>query len=85
MSDQKAPQAQPKTNAVQVDPVVVLDVAAQAHAKTVEAQPTTPASSTVGEQERLEDVLPAINEIAKKVGGFRKLAEIANNLDQNRT
>jgi hypothetical protein len=81
MSDPKAPQAQPKAKLAQGDSVVVLDVAAQAQPETGEAQLSTPASN---EQQRLEDVLPAINEIAKKVGGFRRLAEIASNLDQHR-
>ena len=84
MSDQKAPQTEPKLKPTQGDTVVVLDVAAQAQPKAGESQPSTPANSTVDEQQRLEDVLPAINEIAKKVGGFRRLAEIAHNLDQHR-
>jgi hypothetical protein len=82
MLDPKAPQAQPNTKPAPGDPVVVLDVAAQTRPN--ETPPSAPANSTVNEQQRLEDVLPAINEIAKKVGGFRRLAEIAHNLDQHR-
>ena len=75
---------QQKTRPAQAGSTVVLNVAAQAQPDTTEAQPSALANKPVDERQRLEDVLPAINEIAKKVGGFRKLAEIVSNLDQHR-
>src|SRR5262249_10721006 len=35
-----------------------------------------------GAQHRLQDVLPEVKDVAKKVGGFKHLAEIAEALDQ---
>jgi CBS domain-containing protein len=35
-----------------------------------------------GAQHRLQDVLPEVQDVAKKVGGFKHLAEIAETLDQ---
>jgi hypothetical protein len=32
--------------------------------------------------DQLHKVLPEINEVAQKVGGFKKLSEIADTLDQ---
>lgn len=52
------------------------DVVTQAHPEPPMGEQTAEA----GEQ-KLQDVLPEINEVAKKVGGFKKLAEIANTLD----
>ena len=75
---------QRKTSPAQAGSTVVLNVAAQAQPDTAEAQPSPPTGNAADERQRLEDVLPAINEIAKKVGGFRRLAEIASNLDQHR-
>ena len=64
-----------------VDPVVVPDVATQAH-------PTGHAGAGVGGNDpqagenQLQQVLPEITEVAQKVGGFKKLSEIADTLDQ---
>jgi hypothetical protein len=70
----QAPLAHPQP----VAPVILSHVATQGH-------PSAPSnirnnSSQAGEH-KLQDVLPAINEVAKKVGGFKKLSEIADILD----
>lgn len=46
------------------------------------AAPPTAASPNT-EADRLEQVLPQIRDLAAKVGGYRKLAEIARQLDQS--
>jgi hypothetical protein len=47
-----------------------------------DALPRVPEPGAPDLRERLQDVLPAIHEVAQKVGGFRKLAEIADELDR---
>ena len=60
-----------------VEPVVVPDVAPQPHpVASVEPAPV----KAEGGDGRLQDVLPQINEVAQKVGGFKKLADIAETL-----
>jgi hypothetical protein len=62
-------------------PVILSDVATQGRpAALAGAKIGVNNSSEAGEQ-KLQDVLPAINEVAKQVGGFKKLSEIANTLD----
>jgi hypothetical protein len=52
--------------------------------------PSSPVELPVGEstpeagEKNLENVLCEITELAKKVGGFKKLAEIANTLDMGK-
>jgi hypothetical protein len=36
------------------------------------------------EQDRLQDLLPEIKELAQKVGGFKRLADIAATLEQSK-
>jgi hypothetical protein len=64
-----------------VEPVVPPDVAIQPH-PTADSLPPMPVKCPKGIRDRLQDVLPEINAVAKKVGGFRKLAEIAAQLEQ---
>jgi hypothetical protein len=64
-----------------VEPVEVPDVATQAHPAAVVDADFKGNSSEAG-QTKLQDVLPEINDLAKKVGGFKKLAKIANDLDE---
>jgi hypothetical protein len=74
----KTPAQAPLANPQPVAPVILSHVATQNH-------PSVPSnirnnSSEAGEH-KLQDVLPAINEVAKKVGGFKKLSEIVDILD----
>ena len=65
---------------VKLEPTVLPDVATEPHptAQTGEPLPTdTGAGDSV-----LEDALPEITEAARKVGGFKRLAEIAAQLDR---
>jgi hypothetical protein len=57
-------------------PVVLPDVAAEPH-------PVSPPAGAG--QGVLQDALPDITEVAKKVGGFKRLAEIAGQLSQAET
>jgi hypothetical protein len=67
-----------------VDQVILSYVATQGH-------PSAPAEPNIGEnsseagKHKLQDVLPAINEVAQKVGGLKKLSEIADILDGMRS
>jgi hypothetical protein len=59
-----------------IDAQVLPDIATQAH-------PSVPAQPAVGAGDNaLQNVLPEIKELAQKVGGYRKLAELANALDE---
>jgi len=64
-----------------VEPIEVPDVATQPHPVAVVDSDFKGNSSEAG-QTKLQDVLPEINDLAKKVGGFKKLAKIANDLDE---
>jgi len=55
------------------------DVSPQAHPTGSVAPQSGPSVGTAG-TDQLQKVLPEINEIAQKVGGFKKLAEIAGTL-----
>jgi hypothetical protein len=73
-------QAQPEAGHAQpVDPVVIPDVATQAH-PSAPAQPQGADNSPEAGDKKLQDVLPEINDVAQKVGGFKKLSEIADTL-----
>jgi len=80
MAQQSEAQAQPEVARAQpVAPLVLPDVTNKAH-------PASPAEPNLGDNspeagdKKLEDVLPEINEVARKVGGFKKLADIADTL-----
>jgi hypothetical protein len=60
------------------DPVIVPDVATEPH-PTVHVPPLP---SDAGEKARLPEVPPEVLEAARKVGGFKKLAELALQLDR---
>ena len=62
-----------------VDPVVVPDVATAPHPS---AHATPPGAAGPTGAGTLTDLLPEITALAKKVGGFKKLAEIAGQLDR---
>jgi hypothetical protein len=59
-----------------VDPVEVPDVATEPHPRAHAMPPE--AGAGVG---ALQAVLPEVNQLAQKVGGFKKLAEIAGQMD----
>jgi hypothetical protein len=65
----------------QVHTAALPDVATQPH-PTADALPPNPEGSAKDTHNRLKDVLPAIAEVAQKVGGYRKLSEIAAELDR---
>jgi hypothetical protein len=74
-------QAQPETaHAQPVEPVVLPDVAIPGHLSAPTEPNSVDNSSEAGEK-KLQDVLPEINEVAKKVGGYKKLSDIADTLD----
>jgi hypothetical protein len=63
-------------NAEHIDAQVLPDVATQAH-------PSVPAQPAVGAGEhQLQNVLPELKELAQKVGGYKKLSELAHALDE---
>jgi hypothetical protein len=70
-------QPKPATDgAERIEPQVLPDIATQAH-------PSVPAEPAVGAGGNpLQGVLPEIKELAQKVGGYRKLSELANALDE---
>jgi hypothetical protein len=63
-----------------VDPVVLSSVATQGP-PSAPAEPNKGDNSSEAGEQKLQDVLPAINAVAQKVGGFKKLSEIADMLD----
>jgi hypothetical protein len=70
-------QSQPDAaHAERIDPIVLPDVAGQPHPSSADADGTG-----TGEH-ALRNVLPAIHDVAQRVGGYKKLAEIAAMLDQ---
>ncbi|HWG42874.1 MAG TPA: hypothetical protein VN688_08825 [Gemmataceae bacterium] len=60
-----------------IDPVMLPDVATEPHPSTQ----AVPPEQGVG-QGLLQATLPEIQELAKKVGGFKNLSDIAEQLDQ---
>jgi hypothetical protein len=82
MADETQVPARPESD--QAQPVAVAvppEVAAQPH-PVGHAEPPLSGNSTEGGEGRLQDVLPAISDLAQKVGGYKKLAEIADTLDK---
>jgi hypothetical protein len=63
-----------------VDPVVLPDVATEPH-PTAHTSSSLPDDTGVGDAV-LQEVLPQIAEAARKVGGYKRLAEIATQLDR---
>jgi len=61
------------------DPVVLPDVATSPHPT---APSTPPATSAAGAGGTLQEVLPEVSAAARKVGGFKRLSEIAAELDR---
>ena len=59
------------------DPVVLPDVATEPH-PTAQTIPPDPGAG----EGLLQSALPEITEVAKKVGGFKRLSEIAEQLHQ---
>ena len=63
-------------------PVTVPDVATEPHPRVPDPLPGDSPSAGVG---ILQDALPEITEAARKVGGFKRLSEIAAQLDRSGT
>jgi hypothetical protein len=63
-----------------VDPVILSYVSTQGH-PPAPAEPKIEDTSSEAGKQKLQDVLPTINEVAQKVGGFKKLSEIVDMLD----
>ena len=75
-------QVQPQaSHAERVDPVVLPDVSTQPHPSVPADDPVGTGTSPAG-LEQLQKVLPEIADVAQKVGGFKKLSEIADTLDE---
>jgi hypothetical protein len=55
-----------------------------AEPRSAEELRNAPGLEPADPEHRLQDILPQIKEIAQKVGGLRKLAEIIQTLDQTR-
>jgi hypothetical protein len=68
----------------QPDPLPLPDVATEPHPST-HAPPASPGDDTGAGEGRLREVLPEINEAARKVGGYKRLAEIAGEVGQAET
>jgi hypothetical protein len=68
-----------KTPVVTTEPVVLPDVATSPHTVTPAAG-KAPVNVPQAGAGVLEDALPDINEAARKVGGYKNLAEIAKEL-----
>lgn len=77
----KVPARPESDRARPVAPARPPQVAAQPH-PAGHAEPPLSGNSTEGGEGRLQDVLPDISDVAKKVGGYKKLAEIADTLDK---
>lgn len=75
-------QVQPDAgHAERVDPTVLPDVATQAHPSAPSGDPVGTGTPPAGD-EQLQQVIPEITEVAQKVGGFKKLSEIADTLGE---
>ena len=72
-------QEQPRPAALgaeRIDSQVLPDIATPAH-------PSVPAEPAVGAGDNpLQNVLPELKELAQKVGSYKKLADLANALDE---
>jgi len=65
-----------------MEPVVLPDVATQPHPVAHAPQPLAGDAPPAGEAV-LQEALPAIREAARQVGGFKRLSEIAGQLDRD--
>ena len=81
VEEPKAPARPEPDQAQPLAPAVPPDVATQPH-PTGHAEPPLSGNSTEGGEARLQDVLPDISDVAQRVGGYKKLAEIADTLDE---
>jgi hypothetical protein len=79
-TDKAQPQSAPGSKRA-LDPQAIPDVTIQFGPASSSGPPPAAAPGN-DEHERLQKILPEINEVAQKVGGFKKLAEIAENLHQ---
>ena len=77
----KTPVQPNESAAEQIELVVLPDVSTQAHPSARTDEPVGTGALSAGE-EQLQKVLPEFTALAQKVGGFKKLAEIANALDE---
>ena len=84
MAQPKQHKPQPEINTTSPPaPVVFPDGNSQRHPSGPVVPPNTPSVPPAGTEE-LQKVLPQINEVAQKVGGFKKLSEIADTLEQTK-
>jgi hypothetical protein len=84
MARSKRQKPQPEVSTIAPPaPVVYPDVSPRAHSTGSVAPQNGPSVGPAG-PDQLQNVLPEINEIAQKVGGFKKLAEIAGIPSSNR-
>jgi len=60
-----------------VEPLAVPDIATQPHP----AGEPAPHTTAEPPDQRLEDLLPEVKALAQKLGGYKKLSEIAEQLD----
>jgi hypothetical protein len=65
-----------------VDPIMLPDVATEPH-PSAHVAPLPTQNASPGDTGRLQEVPPEILDAARKVGGFKKLAEIAGQLDRD--
>jgi hypothetical protein len=79
--DQQANNQTPEAPA-SAEPVMVPDVATHPH-PSVHTPPLPGQPASPGEKGRLQEVLPEVLEVVRKVGGFKKLAELALQLDRD--
>ena len=85
MAGKQTTQAQPEAaHAQAADPGTQALQQAGPAAPPFSSQEPAGASGQTSEQHRLQDLLPQIREVAQKVGGFKRLAEIAETLAQSK-
>jgi hypothetical protein len=65
-----------------IEPMIAPDVATEPH-PSAHVPPLPEQPVTTGNNGRLQEVLPEVLEAARKVGGFKKLAELAAQLDRD--
>ena len=84
MANKRSGQAQPEAaHAEPADPqTTALERQGLAAPPYQEQLDATGQEQTNPDQTRLQDVLPEVSEVAQKVGGYKKLAEIAKTLEK---
>ena len=84
MANKRSGQAQPVTHAHPVDPATAaLELEGLAAPPYQEQLDAVGQAKPSPDQARLQDVLPEVMELAQKIGGYKKLAEIAETLDKS--